>query len=77
MCPSRQPRQIGLLRADRAGSWTHPDRGRALYTNGKVVIPLFSAQPGDRKLGTTTGAVKPLRFEANTSLHQEGTGQTA
>ncbi len=74
---TRQARQIGLLNPDGEGSWTHPDLGRILYADGKVVTPLFRAQPGDRKLDKTTGEIKPLRFEPDASLHHEGTGQTA
>ena len=41
-----QARTIGLLDPDGPGSWTHPDLSRMLHADGKVVTPLFKAQPG-------------------------------
>ena len=71
-----QAGQLGLLRADGPGSWTHPDLTRMLYADGKVVTPLFKAQPGDTKVDKVTGE-RPLRSEPDAGLHFEGTGETA
>jgi hypothetical protein len=41
---------LGLLDPAGPGSWTHPDLTRMLYGDGKVLTPLFRAQPGDTRL---------------------------
>ncbi|MGZ4804946.1 MAG: hypothetical protein ACXV5U_01060 [Ilumatobacteraceae bacterium] len=72
-----QARSLGLLDPDGAGSWTHPDLGRVLYADGKVITPLFKAKPGDTKINRQTGEIRQLPFEADASLHIEGTGESA
>jgi len=72
-----QAGQLGLLRADGPGSWTHPDLSRMLYADGKVVTPLFKAHPGDTKVDKVTGELRPRRSEPDAGLHFEGTGETA
>ena len=58
-----QARKLGLLDPDGPGSWTHPDLSRMLHADGKVITPLFRARPGDRKLDTATGELRPVRAE--------------
>jgi hypothetical protein len=48
-----------------------------LYADGKVVTPLWKAKPGDTRLDTTTGEMRPLRFEADAALHVTGSGEPA
>ena len=72
-----QARSLGLLDPDGPGSWTHPHLSRMLYADGKVLAPLFRAQPGDTRLNKTTGELRPLRAEPDAGLHFEGTGETA
>ena len=48
-----------------------------LYADGKVVTPLFRAQPGDTRVDKTTGEIRPVRAEPDAGLHFEGTGETA
>lgn len=70
-----QARSCGLLDPDGPGSWTHPDLSRMLYADGKVITPLFRAQPGDKKIDKTTGEVHYPRAEQDAALHVEGTGE--
>lgn len=70
-------RELGLMNASGRSSWTHPDLDRLIYADGKVVTPLYRAQPGDTKLDKRTGELRTLRSEADASLHFEGTGETA
>jgi hypothetical protein len=72
-----QARTLGLLDPRGPGSHTHPDLSRMLYADGKVLTPLFRAQPGDTRLNPTTGELRPLRAEPDGALHFEGTGETA
>jgi hypothetical protein len=72
-----QARMIGLLDPDGPGSWTHPDLSRMLHADGKVVTPLFKAQPGDTRIDKTTGELRPARAEPDAALHFQGDGQTA
>ena len=72
-----QARSVGLLDPDGAGSWTHPELGRALYADGKVITPLFRARPGDKFIDKQTGEIHYPRSEADASLHIEGTGEAA
>jgi hypothetical protein len=72
-----QARQIGLLDPDGGGSWTHPDLSRVIHADGKVVTPLFRAQPGDTIVNKTTGEIRRPRVEHDASLHIEGTGEAA
>ena len=50
-----QARELGLLDPHGAGSWTHPDLSRVLYADGKVVTPLFKAQPGTKIVNKSRG----------------------
>lgn len=70
-----QAREWGLFDPDGAGSWTHPDLSRMLYADGKVITPLFRAQPGDKKIDKATGEVHYPRAEHDAALHVEGTGE--
>ena len=72
-----QARELGLLDPDGPGSWTHPDLSRMLHADGKVITPLFRARPGDTRLDTATGEIRPLRHEPDAGLHVEGDGETA
>jgi hypothetical protein len=72
-----QARELGLLDPSGAGSWTHPDASRMLHADGKVITPLFRAQPGDQRLDRTTGELLPTRVEPDAALHFEGDGTAA
>jgi len=74
---AQQARGVGLLDPDGAGSWTHPELSRVMYADGKVVTPLFKAQPGTKIVNKTTGEVRYPRAEHDAALHWEGTGETA
>jgi len=70
-----QAADAGLVDADGPGSWTHPDLSRMLYADGKVITPLFRAQPGDKRIDKRTGEVHYPRAEHDAALHVEGTGE--
>ena len=72
-----QARELGLLDPNGPGSWTHPDLGRVLYADGKVVTPLFKAKRKDKLVNKRTGEIRYPRFEPDASLHIEGTGEAA
>ncbi len=72
-----QALEVGVLDPDSEGSWTHPNRARLIYGDGKVIAPLFKARPGDTKLDKTTGELRPVRAENDADLHFEGTGEFA
>lgn len=72
-----EARELGLLDASGPGSWTHPDRSRILYADGKVITPLYRARRGDTKLDAETGEVRELRYERDADLHFEGDGKIA
>jgi hypothetical protein len=72
-----QARDLGLLDPDGPGSWTHPDASRTLHADGKVITPLFKAQPGDQHVDRTTGELLPTRIEPDAALHFEGDGTAA
>jgi hypothetical protein len=74
---SGQARELGLFDSDGPGSWTHPDPSRLLHADGKVITPLFRAQPGTTRLDKTTGELRSVRAEPDGGLHFEGTGETA
>lgn len=74
---ARQALQLGLLDISAGGSWTHPNLDRVLYGDGKVIIPLYRAKPGDVRLDRRTGELRPRRAELDADLHFEGTGETA
>jgi hypothetical protein len=71
-----QARSIGLLDEDGPGTWTHPDLSRMVYADGKVVTPLFRGKEDTRIANRQTGEIRTPRFEADASLHFEGTGET-
>lgn len=72
-----QAQTLGLLDTNGPGSWTHPHLSRMLYADGKVVTPLYRAQPGATRKDKTTGEVVAVRVEQDAGLHFEGTGETA
>ena len=72
-----QAEALGLCREDGPGSLTHPDLGRMLYADGKVVTPLYRAKPGDRRVDRVTGEVKPLRADPDADLFVSGSGESA
>src|SRR5207302_3823743 len=40
-----QARGLGLMDPQGPGSWTHPDPSRMLYSDGKVITPLYKTEP--------------------------------
>ncbi len=48
-----------------------------LHADGKVIAPLFKAQPGDQRLDRSTGELLPTRYEADAAIHFEGDGNAA
>lgn len=70
-------REVGILDPNATGSWTHPNRSRLLYGDGKVLTPLFRARPGETRLDKRTGELVPVRAEQDADLHFEGTGDFA
>lgn len=74
---AQQARDIGLMDAGGPGSFSHPNPSRIVHSDGKVITPLTKAKPGDVRVDTATGEIKPLRHEKDAGLHFEGTGETA
>jgi hypothetical protein len=74
---AQQAGELGLCDANGPGSWTHPDLDRMLHADGKVIAPLYRAKPGDTRVDTTTGEIRPRRAEHDAGLHFEGTGEVA
>jgi hypothetical protein len=72
-----QARDVGLLDPEGPGSWTHPDLTRMLHADGKVVTPLYKAQPGDTRVDKETGEIIAKQFELDAALHFQGDGETA
>jgi hypothetical protein len=72
-----QARELGLMDPEGPGSWTHPDLGRMLYSDGKVITPLYKTRPGDEWVDKKTGEIRQRRYEPDADLHFEGTGETA
>jgi hypothetical protein len=72
-----QAREVGLVDPDGPGSWTHPDLTRMLHADGKVVTPLYKAQPGETRVDKQTGEILAKRFEPDAALHFRGDGETA
>lgn len=56
-----QAREVDVVDPEGPGSWTHPDRSRLIYGDGKVITPLFRTRPGDTRLDKATG--EPFRNE--------------
>jgi hypothetical protein len=73
----RQANSIELLQEDGDGSLTHPSLDRLLYSDGKVITPLYKAKPGTVKVDKETGEIREVRYEADADLHMEGTGEMA
>jgi len=48
-----------------------------LYSDGKVITPLYKTRPGDEWVDKKTGEIKQRRYEPDADLHFEGTGETA
>ena len=74
---AQQARELGLMDPEGPGSWTHPDLSRMLYSDGKVITPLYKTKPGDEWVDKKTGEIKKRRYEPDADLHFEGTGETA
>jgi hypothetical protein len=72
-----QARTLGLLDPDGAGSWTLPDLSRMIHADGKVITPLFTAKPGERRVDRQTGELLPTRVEPDAAIHFEGDGNAA
>jgi hypothetical protein len=74
---AEQAREIGLLREDGPGSWTHPHLSRMLHADGKVITPLFRGRAGQTAVNKETGEIRQVRYEPDADLHFEGDGETA
>lgn len=74
---ARQAAELGLLDPDGDGSFTRPSMERLVYSDGKVVTPLYKAKVGTTRVDKETGEIKPVRYEADAQLHMEGTGEMA
>jgi hypothetical protein len=72
-----QANELGLLDENGDGTFTHPSLERLLYSDGKVVTPLYRARPGDTKVDRKTGEIRQLRYEADAGLHMQGDGEMA
>lgn len=72
-----QANEIGLLDENGDGSFTRPSLDRLLYSDGKVIAPLYKAKPGDTKVNKETGEIRTVRAENDAALHMEGTGEMA
>lgn len=73
----RQANEIGLLDESGEGSLTHPSLDRLLYSDGKVITPLYRAKPGDIKINKETGEIREVRYEPDADLHMQGDGEMA
>lgn len=74
---AEQARELGLLDPEGDGSFTHPSLDRLLYADGKVVAPLYKAEPGMTRVNKETGEIRPVRYEADADLHFQGDGEAA
>ncbi|HLI56332.1 MAG TPA: hypothetical protein VKY26_04770 [Actinomycetota bacterium] len=72
-----QARELGLMDPEEPGSWTHPHLSRMLYSDGKVITPLYKTKAGDEWVDKRTGEIKQRRYEPDADLHFEGTGEVA
>jgi hypothetical protein len=64
--------EIGLFDPDGLGSFTHPDRARLIYGDGKVVKPLSKYAPGETWVDRRTGEVKPRRADPDAAWYIVG-----
>jgi hypothetical protein len=64
--------EIGLFDPAGAGSFTHPDRTRLIYGDGKMVKPLSKCAPGETWVDEHTGEVKPRRADPDTAWYIVG-----
>jgi hypothetical protein len=48
-----------------------------LYSDGKVITPLYKGRCGETWVNKKTGEIKQVRYEPDADLHFEGTGETA
>jgi len=72
-----QATEQGLCDPEGPGSWTHPDRTRATYADGKVVKPLYKGKPGTTRVNKATGEIRRVRAEQDAKLHTVGGGHQA
>src|SRR2546429_9327629 len=45
-----QAREFGFMDPQGSGTWTHPDLGRMLYSDGKVINPLYTSRTSDDRI---------------------------
>jgi hypothetical protein len=64
--------EIGLFDPDGLGSFTHPDRARLIYGDGKVVKPLSKYAPGETWVDKRTGEVKLRRADPDAAWYIVG-----
>jgi hypothetical protein len=64
--------EIGLFDPDGPGSFTHPDRTRLAYGDGKVVKPLSKYAPGETWVDRRTGEIKPRRADPDAAWYTVG-----
>jgi hypothetical protein len=64
--------EIGLFDPDGAGSFTHADRARLIYGDGKVVKPLSKYAAGETWVDRRTGEVKPRRANPDAAWYIVG-----
>ncbi len=64
--------EIGLFNPDGPGSFTHPDRTRIIYGDGKVVKPLSKYAPGETWVDRRTGEVKLRRADPDAAWYIVG-----
>lgn len=74
---AQQALELGLMDAEGEGSFTHPTLERLMYSDGKVVTPLYKAKPGDTRVDRETGEIKTMRADPDGSLHYQGDGVAA
>ena len=74
---AEQALELGLMDPDGEGSFTHPSLSRLMYSDGKVVTPLYRAKPGDTRADRETGEIILLRAEKDAGLHWQGDGEAA
>jgi hypothetical protein len=75
--------ELGYFDPKGPGSYTHPDRSRMLYGDGKVIKPLFNGTADDtrevRSFDPNTGEEiierVPVRFDPDAKTHTQGDGR--